>query len=168
MTCPGAKAIRGFDFGFLIRGFIHRGVALTICSLLLVLYYLYVFPLSPKTWAWDVSTFTQDLGLGCFHFHPRLGPGMFPLSPWKTPRNYRDLWKTLRWRDRRKPQERFLGNPLRGSSRGRQRRALSRERGAVAIAQAEGTAPPREWRASRARGSARPWPSSSSSPSRPA
>ena len=25
---------------------------------------------------------------------------MFPLSPWKTTQNYRDLWKTLRWRDR--------------------------------------------------------------------
>ena len=34
----------GFDFGFLIRRFIHRIVAPTTCSVLLVLYYLLVLP----------------------------------------------------------------------------------------------------------------------------
>ena len=45
-------------------------VAPTTCSLLFVLYYLYVFPLSPKGSRLNVSTFTQGIKVECFRFHP--------------------------------------------------------------------------------------------------
>ena len=37
--------------------------------------------------------FHPNIKVECFHFHPNSGPGMFPLSPWKTAPDHRRLWK---------------------------------------------------------------------------